>query len=66
MNKRLIAEQIKQANDGKPFITRKKLAEIMGHPDPSTVDKFLYNLAAVNKRYLVVEVAEEMAKQQKY
>lgn len=66
MNKRTIAEQIKQANDGKPFITREQLAKVMGHPDAHTVDKFLRNLAKVNKRYLVVEVAEEIAKQQKY
>lgn len=66
MNKRMIAEQIKQANDGKPFIRRIDLARIMGHSDPKTVDKFLRGLSTVNERYLVEEVAEQIAAKQKY
>lgn len=41
---------------GSLFITRKELSKVMGYADPHNVDKFLYGLESVGKRYFIPDV----------
>ena len=66
MDKKQLVRIIQQANDGIPFITRKRLAAILGHPDPKSVDHILYHLPSINQRYLIEDVAESIMEKVKY
>lgn len=44
------------------FIGRLQIAEALGYASPNSVDKYLRNLERIGTKYLIDEVADELAK----
>lgn len=66
MNKRELINDMKRAAGGSSFVTRAWLAKYMNHPDPHSVDRFLYNLPRINRRYFIDDIAEKIMDQAQY
>ena len=45
---------------GSSFITRLQLSQFMGYKKPQSVDRYLYPLERIDKKYFIPDVAEQL------
>lgn len=55
-----------KATTGSSFITRSELARYLGYACPKAVDKYLYPLERIEKRYFIADVAAAILAQGGY
>lgn len=59
MNKTELTKSM-QTFTGSSFITRLQLAKFMGYKRPASVDRYLYKLERIDKKYFIPDVAAEL------
>lgn len=62
MNRQELIKEFKTLN-GSLFITRNELAKAMSYNDPHCVDRFLYGLERVGKKYFIPDVVSALKRE---